>query len=330
MSSHDLAIQTEGLVKKFGDNIAVDGVDLSIPRGGVYGVLGPNGAGKTTAIRMLATLLRPDAGRASVLGHDVFTEGSTIREKIALTGQFASLDEDLTGIENLVLLGRLLGFSARAARRRGFDLLEAFGLADAATRQVKKYSGGMRRRLDIAGSLLVTPELMFLDEPTTGIDPRSRNQVWDIIRTLVATGTTVLLTTQYLEEADQLADRLAVIDHGRVIAEGTPGQLKAQVGSGALKVRVADPAQREQAAEILSGSIDAEVTRESDPSALLLRMDAGSRAADALHALESSDIEIETFALGHPSLDEVFLALTGQPVESETTENAADEQKVSA
>ncbi|UFU04049.1 ATP-binding cassette domain-containing protein [Ruania suaedae] len=335
-ASEGPAIRTRGLVKKFGDNVAVDGVDLDIPRGGVYGVLGPNGAGKTTAIRMLATLLRPDAGQAQVLGHDVFTEGATIREKIALTGQFASLDEDLTGIENLVLLGRLLGFSSRAARTRGTALLEAFGLADAAGRQVKKYSGGMRRRLDIAGSLIVTPELIFLDEPTTGIDPRSRNQVWDIIRTLVGAGTTVLLTTQYLEEADQLADRLAVIDHGRVIAEGTPGQLKAQVGSGALKVRVVDPAQRERAAEILTRSIEAEVTRESDPAALLLRLEAGAHAADALRALEASDIEIETFALGHPSLDEVFLALTGEPADSDpgsdpqTDDMADDGRRVSA
>nr|WP_272905601.1 ATP-binding cassette domain-containing protein [Sediminivirga luteola] len=303
------------MIKRFGDNTAVDGVDLSIPRGGIYGVLGPNGAGKTTAIRMLATLLRPDGGQATVLGHDVFAEPKAIREKIALTGQFASLDEDLTGIENLVLLGRLLGYSSRAARARGMDLLEAFSLTDAANRQVKKYSGGMRRRLDIAGSLIVTPELMFLDEPTTGIDPRSRNQVWDIIRTLVAGGTTILLTTQYLEEADQLAGRIAVIDHGKVIAEGTPGQLKAQVGSGALKVRVADAGRREEAAEILARTIGAEVVRESDAAALSTRLDENARAAVALNALEEAGVELETFALGQPSLDEVFLALTGKPAE---------------
>ena len=195
--THLPAVETQGLVKRFGENVAVDGVDLMIPRGGIYGVLGPNGAGKTTVIRMLATLLRPDAGSAQVLGHDVFTEPKTIRSKIALTGQFASLDEDLTGVENLILIGRLLGFTSQAARARGMDLLAAFGLTDAANRQVKKYSGGMRRRLDIAGSLVVTPELMFLDEPTTGIDPRSRNQVWDIIRALVEGGTTILLSTQY-------------------------------------------------------------------------------------------------------------------------------------
>lgn len=313
--SSDLAVETHGLVKRFKETTAVDGIDLAIPRGGIYGVLGPNGAGKTTAIRMLATLLRPDAGEARVLGHDVFVEPKIIRQKIALTGQFASLDEDLTGIENLVLLARLLGFGGQAARARGMNLLEAFGLKDAAGRQVKKYSGGMRRRLDIAGSLLVTPELIFLDEPTTGIDPRSRNQVWDIIRTLVAGGTTVLLTTQYLEEADQLADRLAVIDHGRVIAEGTPGKLKAQVGSGALKVRVIDPADREQAAEIIGVTLGTEAAREADAAALSVRLAEHQTAAAALSALENSGIGIETFALGQPSLDEVFLALTGKPAE---------------
>ena len=319
LPASDPAIETRGLVKRFSGNTAVDGVDLSIRRGGIYGVLGPNGAGKTTVIRMLATLLRPAAGEARVLGHDVFAEPKAIREKIALTGQFASLDEDLTGIENLVLLGRLFGYPARAARVRGHELLEAFGLSDAAGRQVKKYSGGMRRRLDIAGSLIVTPELMFLDEPTTGIDPRSRNQVWDIIRTLVAGGTTILLTTQYLEEADQLADRLAVIDAGKVIAEGTPGQLKAQVGSGALKVRVADPAQREQAAEILARSLGVDVLREPDAAALSARLAEQSRTAGALTALEDAGISLETFAVGQPSLDEVFLAITGRHAEAEET-----------
>ncbi|WP_084500070.1 ATP-binding cassette domain-containing protein [Brevibacterium album] len=325
MSAHsapgtELAVETHGLVKRFGDNTAVDGVDLSIARGGIYGVLGPNGAGKTTVIRMLATLLRPDGGQARVLGHDVFAEAGAIRERIALTGQFASLDEDLTGIENLVLLGRLLGFSGRAARRRGMDLMEAFGLSEAAGRQVKKYSGGMRRRLDIAGSLLVTPELIFLDEPTTGVDPRSRNQVWDIIRTLVDGGTTVLLTTQYLEEADQLADRLAVIDHGKVIAEGTPGRLKAQVGSGALKVRVADPADRERAAGLMGSALGADVIREPDAAALTARLSEGQAAGPVLAALEGAGVEVETFALGQPSLDEVFLALTGRPAEPEQGE----------
>lgn len=324
------AIETRGLVKRFGNTAAVDGIDLDIAQGGIYGVLGPNGAGKTTAIRMLATLLRPDAGEARVLGHDVFTEPKTIREKIALTGQFASLDEDLTGIENLMLLGRLLGYSARDAKLRGMTLLEAFGLTDAAGRQVKKYSGGMRRRLDIAGSLIVTPQLMFLDEPTTGIDPRSRNQVWDIIRTLVEGGTTILLTTQHLEEADQLADRIAVIDTGKVIAEGTPGQLKAQVGTGALKVRVVDSTRREEAAEILGRTLLAEVIRESDPSALTVRLEDESRAASALIALQDSALAVETFALGQPSLDEVFLALTGHKTAHESSDGVSEEAQEEA
>ena len=329
MGVPEIAIETSGLVKTFGSTRAVDGVDLTVRRGGIYGFLGPNGAGKTTVIRMLATLLRPDAGEAHVLGHDVLTEAKVIREKIALTGQFASLDEDLTGIENLIMLGRLLGLSSRAARSRGLDLLAAFGLSEAAEKQVKKYSGGMRRRLDIAGSLIVTPELMFLDEPTTGIDPRSRNQVWDIIRTLVSGGTTILLTTQYLEEADQLADRIAVIDHGTVIAEGTPGQLKAQVGSGALTVRVLDEADREDAARVLGEVIGADVHRESDPTALTVRVDQTARAAAALTALEAEDLGIETFSLGQPSLDEVFLTLTGSPAD-DSAQGTPDETKAGA
>lgn len=330
MSDSSYAVEARGLVKTFGDNVAVDGIDLTIPRGGIYGVLGPNGAGKTTAIRMLATLLRPDAGEARVLGHDIFTEPKAVRERIALTGQFASLDEDLTGIENLMLLGRLLGFTKQDARRRGKDLLSAFGLAGAADRQVKKYSGGMRRRLDIAGSLIVTPDMMFLDEPTTGIDPRSRNQVWDIIRTLVAGGTTILLTTQYLEEADQLADRIAVIDHGRVIAEGTPGQLKSQVGAGALKLRLADPAQREEAAGVLERNLGSLVVREKDTAALTVRLGEGAGASPAMRALEEVGVAVETFSYGQPSLDEVFLALTGKPAETENDDASAasDSEKV--
>ena len=225
-----LAIEATGLVKSFGETRAVDGVDLAVRRGSVYGVLGPNGAGKTTTVRMLATLLRPDAGSGRVLGHDIVREADAVRGLVSLTGQLASVDEDLTGRENLILIGRLLGLKRAAAKARSTELLEAFGIADAAGRLVKHYSGGMRRRLDIAASIVVTPELMFLDEPTTGLDPRSRNQVWDIIRALRAGGTTILLCTQYLDEADQLADGIAVIDHGKVIAEGTPGQLKASVG----------------------------------------------------------------------------------------------------
>ena len=252
MHDSTLAIEATALVKVFGKTRAVDGLDLAVRSGGVYGFLGPNGAGKTTTIRVLATLVPPDGGSARVFGHDVVREADAVRRRVSLTGQFASVDEDLTGHENLVLLARLLGFSWAQARSRATELLEAFGLTDAAGRQVKTYSGGMRRRVDIAASILLTPDLLFLDEPTSGLDPRSRSQVWDIVRALVAEGTTVLLTTQYLDEADQLADRIAVIDHGKVIAEGTPGQLKASTGSGSLHVRLMSPEQRPTAERILA------------------------------------------------------------------------------
>ena len=313
MGRADLAIETHGLVKVFGDQRAVDGVDLAIPTGGVYGVLGPNGAGKTTTIKMLATLLVPDGGTATVLGHDVAREPGRVRSRVAMTGQFASLDEDLTGQENLVLLARLYGYSRAGARDRAAELLAAFGLADAAKKQVKAYSGGMRRRLDVAGSIVVRPDLMFLDEPTTGLDPRSRNQVWEIVRGLVGAGTTVLLTTQYLEEADQLADRIAVIDHGRVIAEGTSGELKASVGSGAVHVRVADPADREEVARLLAESLGEEPVLESDPAAISLRVSQPEGVAGALQRVAEHGLRITEYSLGQPSLDEVFLALTGRP-----------------
>ncbi|HZC14224.1 MAG TPA: ATP-binding cassette domain-containing protein [Thermoleophilaceae bacterium] len=320
-----LAIHTEGLVRRFGDNAAVDGVDLSVPTGAVYGLLGPNGAGKTTTIRMLATLIRPDAGTARVLGHDVVREADAVRGRVSLTGQFASVDEDLTGLENLVLIARLLGHSRKQSKVRAGELLGAFGLAEAAGRQVKKYSGGMRRRLDIAASIVVTPDLMFLDEPTAGLDPRSRNQVWDIVRALVAEGTTVLLTTQYLDEADQLADRIAVIDRGKVIAEGTPGELKASVGSGALHVRLRDPEGRPNAERVLSRALGVPVHLESDPAALSARVSDPERVAHALAELSRSGAALTDFSLGQPSLDEVFLALTGRPAEDDdaTEEDAA-------
>ncbi|MGK5173628.1 ATP-binding cassette domain-containing protein [Geodermatophilus sp. CPCC 205761] len=322
----ELAIETEGLVKHFGSTRAVDGVDLRIPRGGVHGFLGPNGAGKTTTIRVLATLIRPDAGTARVFGHDVVAESDEVRARVSLTGQFASLDEDLTGAENLQLLARLLGYSRAAARRRTEQLLTAFGLGDAAGKQVKHYSGGMRRRIDIAASIVVRPDLIFLDEPTTGLDPRSRNQVWDVVRALVRGGTTVLLTTQYLDEADQLADRISVIDAGRVIAEGTPGQLKASVGSGSLHVRVREPEQRPAARVLLERVLGVPVREESDPAALTARVGDADPVARALTALEDADVGLAQFALGQPSLDEVFLALTGHPAESTTTATSPDEE----
>ena len=312
---HELAIEATGLVKAYGATRAVDGVDLAVPSGAVYGVLGPNGAGKTTTIRMLATLLRPDAGSARVLGRDVVADADEVRSLVSLTGQLASVDEDLTGRENLILLGRLLGYKGRQAKGRADELLEAFDLAEAATRQVKHYSGGMRRRLDIAASIVVTPRLLFLDEPTTGLDPRSRNQVWDIVRALVAQGTTVLLCTQYLDEADQLAARIAVIDHGRVIAEGTPGRLKASVGQGALHVRLADGEDRAAAAETLARVLDTEVRLEHDPAAIAAAVADAARAADAVGELSRGGVAITNFSLGQPTLDEVFLALTGRPAE---------------
>ena len=314
-----LAVEATGLMKSFGETRAVDGVDLAVSRGSVYGVLGPNGAGKTTTIRMLATLIRPDAGSARVLGHDIVKEADAVRGAVSLTGQLASVDEDLTGRENLILLGRLLGLKRPAAKDRADELLEAFGLSEAAGRLVKNYSGGMRRRLDISASIVVTPELMFLDEPTTGLDPRSRNQVWGIIRALVEGGTTILLCTQYLEEADQLADGIAVIDHGKVIAEGTPGQLKASVGTGALHVRLLDPEQRPEAEQMLGRELGA-VTLEPDSAALSVGCADADRAAEAVAALSRSGVRIADFSLGQPSLDEVFLALTGHPAEDDAEE----------
>lgn len=315
--STELAIETTGLVKVFGDNRAVDGIDLAVPTGTVYGVLGPNGAGKTTAVRMLATLLRPDGGTARVFGKDVVKEADAVRSRVSLTGQYASVDEDLTGVENLVLLARLLGHSKPAARDRAAQLLEGFGLSEAAGKQVKNYSGGMRRRIDIAASILNTPDVLFLDEPTTGLDPRSRNQVWDIVRAVVAHGTTVLLTTQYLDEADQLASRIAVIDHGKVIAEGTKGELKASVGAGTVHLRLRDGGQRAEAQQVLALALDAEVQLDADPVALTARVDgqsteqgAAEQAGRALAELARCGITVDNFSLGQPSLDEVFLALT--------------------
>ena len=310
------AIQTAALVKRFGTTRAVDGIDLEIARASVYGLLGPNGAGKTTTIRVLATLLSPDGGSASVLGHDVVRESAKVRAKVSLTGQFASVDEDLTGYENLVLVARLFGFSWTDARRRATDLLDAFDLADAAGKQVRTYSGGMRRKLDIAASLVLTPELLFLDEPTTGLDPRSRNQVWDIVRAIAAEGTTVLLTTQYLEEADRLADRLAVIDHGRVIAEGTSRDLKSSVGGRTLHIRIASAERVAEAQALLERALGPGVHNGGDPQTLTARVDRDDALAQAMAALSGAGVGVSEFSLGQPSLDEVFFALTGKPVDA--------------
>ncbi len=314
-NSSALAIEASGLVKTFEGKRAVDGIDLAVARGTVYGVLGPNGAGKTTCVKMLATLLRPDAGEARVFGQDVVGEADAVRSRVSLTGQYTSLDEDLTGTENLVLLGRLLGHGKPAARARAEQLLDAFVLAEAAGRQVRTYSGGMRRRLDIAASILSTPDLLFLDEPTTGLDPRSRSQVWEIVRVIVDQGTTVLLTTQYLDEADQLAARIAVIDHGRVIAEGTKGELKASVGAGSVYLRLRDATQRAAAEQLLDTCLNAPVQQGADPLALSSRVsgdhgESVAQASLALAELARSGIGVDSFSLGQPSLDEVFLSLT--------------------
>jgi ABC-2 type transport system ATP-binding protein len=316
------AIETAGLVKSFGATHALDGVDLRIRKGSVYGLLGPNGAGKTTTIRILATLLKPDAGTARVLGHDVVREARKVREKVSLTGQYASVDEDLTGTENLVLVGRLLGLSWRDARRRSAELLEAFGISEAAGRQVMTYSGGMRRRIDIAASLVAIPEILFLDEPTTGLDPRSRNQVWELVRRIADEGTTVLLTTQYLDEADRLAERMAVIDHGKVIAEGTSRDLKTSVGASALHLRLASADQRALARELVERVLGDGLMPMTEPAELTARLESPAQAAEVLAALNRGNIEVAEFSVGNPSLDEVFLALTGRTSEHEVPEEA--------
>ncbi|ACL67373.1 daunorubicin resistance ABC transporter ATPase subunit [Anaeromyxobacter dehalogenans 2CP-1] len=320
------AIETAGLVKHFGATHALNGVDLAIRRGSVYGLLGPNGAGKTTTIRILATLLRPTAGRAMVLGHDVAHEPAAVRSKVSLTGQFASVDEDLSGQENLVLVGRLLGLAWRDARRRATELLDAFGLGDMAGRQVQTYSGGERRRIDIAASLVTVPEILFLDEPTTGLDPRSRTQVWDLVRRIAAGGTTVLLTTQYLDEADRLAERMAVIDHGRVIAEGTSRELKASVGSNALRLRLADAGQRLAAQQVITRVLGDGVMPGSEPAEVAARLEKAAQAGAVLTALSEGGIEIAEVTVGNPSLDEVFLALTGRPAERDESEGGGEKE----
>jgi ABC-2 type transport system ATP-binding protein len=328
------AIQVAGLVKKFGGSPAVDGLDLTVPRGGVLGLLGPNGAGKTTTIRILATLSRPDAGTARVLGHDVVAEAAAVRRLIGVTGQSATIDDNLTGRENLQLQGRLLGLRGPVARARGAALLAEFGLAGAARRPVLTYSGGMRRRLDLACRLVVPPALLFLDEPTTGLDPQSRNAVWATVRELVRQGTTVLLTTQYLEEADQLSDQIVVLDHGKVIASGTPGQLKAAAGTGVLRVRLAEPGDRDLARQVLTAALKVAVALDSDPAVLTARI-AGTRAAQAgdqqgsaavawaIARLAGDGIGVAAFSLGQPSLDEVFLGLTGHATGHAAEEAAA-------
>jgi oleandomycin transport system ATP-binding protein len=316
------AIAAEGLVKHFGTTKALDGVDLEVGRGQVLGVLGPNGAGKTTAVRILGTLLRPDAGRATVGGYDVVRDPARVRELIGLTGQYASVDEDLSGRRNLVMLGRLLGMPRAAARERAAELLDRFELADAADRIAKTYSGGMRRRLDLAASLVGRPSILYLDEPTTGLDPHSRNEVWATIRRLVAEGATVLLTTQYLEEADALADSIVVFDHGRIVAEGTPAALKAQTGRQSLDVRPADPADLDKVESILAQVVGTAPSIDADRGLVSVAVTGGLAMPAVVRRLDDAGITVTELSLRLPSLDEVFLGLTGHAAVTPDTEGA--------
>ena len=328
------AIIAEGLVKTFGSGDkavkAVAGIDLLVPKGSVVGLLGPNGAGKTTTVRMLTTLLRPDAGKAVVAGHDVVAEPQAVRARIGLSGQFAAIDENLTGRENLWLFGRLYQLPSADATQRAGELLEQFGLADAADRVAKTYSGGMRRRLDLAGSLITHPEVLFLDEPTTGLDPGSRLDLWDVIRERAREGSTILLTTQYLEEADALADRIVVIDQGVIIAEGTADELKAQVGGERIEVIIHDPAGLARAEEILNRGSDGQCVVDTKMRRLTVPTSQGSKGLVlVIRDLDEADIVIDDIALRRPTLDDVFLELTGHHAEDDTDAAAPAEKLAS-
>ncbi|WP_327680918.1 ATP-binding cassette domain-containing protein [Streptomyces sp. NBC_00467] len=316
------AIYAEGLVKTFGDVRALDGVDLDVPEGTVLGLLGPNGAGKTTAVRVLTTLLQPDSGKAVVAGIDVLKNPNEVRRCIGLSGQFAAVDEYLTGRENLQMVGQLYQMSSRDAKSRAVELLDRFNLADAADRPAKTYSGGMRRRLDLAAALVVSPPVMFMDEPTTGLDPRNRMQLWEVIQDLVKGGTTLLLTTQYLEEADHLADDICVIDHGKVIARGTADQLKAQTGGERVEVVVHEPDQIPPAQEVLRGFGKGDVAVVEHTRKLIVPVTGGAKLlAEVIRELDTRGVEIDDIGLRRPTLDDVFISLTGHHAEIEDEEN---------
>jgi len=312
------AIRAEGLVKKYGDVTALDGIDLAVPEGTVLGLLGPNGAGKTTAVRIFATLLRADAGFAEVGGIDVRKHPDQVRRIIGLTGQYAGVDEYLTGRENLKMVGSLYHLRPEAVKKRASELLERFDLVDAADRPLNTYSGGMRRRLDLAASLVARPSIIFLDEPTTGLDPRSRLELWSVIEELVRDGATVLLTTQYLDEADQLANNIVVIDHGRVIAEGSADELKDQVGGDRVEIVVQDVAQLGAAQEALAVLASGAATSDSDRRSVTVPVSGGTGTMlDALRSLDAAGVKLEDIALRRPTLDDVFLSLTGHAAEDE-------------
>jgi oleandomycin transport system ATP-binding protein len=319
-------IEAEGLTKRFGATQALAGVDIAADRGQVLALLGPNGAGKTTIVRILSTLLRPDGGRARISGYDVVADAVLVRQLIGLTGQYASVDDELTGTENLIMIGRLLGFSRAAARRQAGEMLERFDLTEAAGRAVKTYSGGMRRRLDLGASLLGEPEVLFLDEPTTGLDPRARNEMWDTIRGVIAAGATVLLTTQYLDEADELASRIAVIDHGLVVASGTPAELKARTGSQTLVVRAADRALTSQVAAAVAEVTGMAPDVRADTGLVTAAVTDPAMVPVVVRRLDEAGIVAAELALRLPSLDEVFLTLTGhlaqEPGETEAETGA--------
>lgn len=325
MNSSDLAVEAHGLVKVFGSNRAVDGVDLQVQAGTVYGVLGPNGAGKSTTINILATLLHADGGEAKIFGHDVRNEAQVVRQLIGVTGQSASVDENLSATENLRLFSKLLGLTGKQARVKSSELLEEFGLTEAARRPLKNFSGGMRRRLDLAASLIAQPPLIFLDEPTTGLDPRTRAQMWDTIRRLVASGSTVLLTTQYLDEADQLADRIAVIDRGKVAAEGTADQLKASVGNSSLLLRLEDNKDLPAARLLIEQTLGVSAIVSPEAGRLTAPMQSPDVVTDLLIELRSAAIKVAEISVQKPSLDEVFLALTGHAAtEDEVLDDASE------
>lgn len=328
IDNNDWAVEATGLVKAFGENRAVDGVDLKVKTGSIYGVLGPNGAGKTTTIRMLATLLRPDAGSAKIFGHDVVKESQIVRQLIGVTGQYASVDESLSATENLIIFSRLLGLGRAEAKRKAADLLEEFGLTEAAKRPLKNFSGGMRRRLDLAASLIAQPPLIFLDEPTTGLDPRTRAQMWETIRRLVKTGSTVLLTTQYLDEADQLADRIAVIDRGHVVAEGTVDELKASVGNSSLHLRVQNSDHIQEARRTIEQVLGVPTNLTSEARNITAPMANADLVTDLLIAFRQKGIALAEMSVQKPTLDEVFLTITGHDTGESQSSDESKQREV--